>query len=105
MGCGGVESRCGGLHNLGTMKNFVNPLGPTQEKMLRHWVALDAVGLHPDARYLAARFGVSKSRAIGILSRLRDTGFVSVFGSKRKGTFAKSRTLTLTRKARAYFDG
>ena len=87
------------------MRKLTEPLGPTQEKMLRHWVALDAVGLHPDARYLAARFGVSKSRAIGILARLRDIGYVSVFGSKRKGTFAKSRTLTLTCKARAYFDG
>ena len=99
----GVETRCGTIHNLETMKNLANTLGPVQEQMLRHWVELDAVGLHPDSKYLAARFGVSKARAIGILSRLRDTGYVSVFGSKLKGTFAKSRTLCLTRKAREYF--
>ena len=63
------------------MANYDKPLGPTQAKILRHWVALDAKGLHPDSKYLAARFGITKGRILSILSRLRDTGHVSVFGS------------------------
>ena len=82
------------------MVNFDKPLGPVQEKIIEHWVELDAAGLHPDSKYLAARFGISRGRILSILSRLRDTGYVRTFGSKRKGGFVKSRRLTLTNKAR-----
>ena len=87
------------------MANFDKPLGPTQAKIIGHWASLDAQGLHPDSKYLAARFGISKSRILGILRRLRDTGYVRTFGSRRKGDYVKSRRLTLTNKARELFEG
>ena len=87
------------------MRKFEQPLGDRQAQILRHWVSLDAVGLHPDSKYFVARFGISKGRILSILSRLRDTGYISVYGSKRKTGFVKSRRLTLTRKTRDLFNG
>ena len=87
------------------MVNNSEPLGPTQAKIIEHWVELDAAGLHPDSGYLAARFGISRGRILGILRRLRDTGYVRTFGSKRKGGFVKSRRLTLTTKAKLFSGG
>ena len=87
------------------MRKFEQPLGERQAQILRHWVLLDAKGLHPDSKYLAARFGISKSRILGILRRLRDTGYVRTFGSRRKSDYVKSRRLTLTNKARDLYTG
>ena len=90
---------------LGTMRKLCEPLGPTQAKLLRHWVQLDGAGLFPNTQYMATRFSLSLQRIRDIQRTLKNTGYLVVHSANHHGLHVNSRFLTVSKKAKSHFQG